>query len=141
MLPTPTTPDGSDPEKYLRRQLNIPEDVRVDLLAVQNPPDRGKPSQPLTNLVKLAIFGSPQKKLTTKEIYQELIDHFDWFKDQEDEVNSDGGYAWKVRCVFRAPFNFGGIDRFGLTAHVFGEFNKSYPLFEQSIQNRPAPRY
>lgn len=89
----PTAPDGSDAEQYLRHQLGLPRDRTVDLWALQDPPEREKPSQPLPNLVKLAIFGSPKKKLTLQEIYRALVDRFDWFKDHEADL------SWKVCCL------------------------------------------
>ncbi|KZP22620.1 winged helix DNA-binding domain-containing protein, partial [Athelia psychrophila] len=71
----------------LRHQLGLPRDRTVDLWALQDPPEREKPSQPLPNLVKLAIFGSPKKKLTLQEIYRALVDRFDWFKDHEADLS------------------------------------------------------
>lgn len=94
--PAPTVPDDFDPEKHLRNALGLPADKPVDLWALQDPSNRGKPEQPLQNLVTLAIFGSPNKMLTLKEIYAALIDRFDWFKDQEDDEGLDYGLAWKV---------------------------------------------
>jgi hypothetical protein len=40
-------------------------------------------------LIKLAIFGSPQKQLTLQEIYRALIERFEWFRDNANEN------AWK----------------------------------------------
>ncbi|KAF7984397.1 hypothetical protein HWV62_14432 [Athelia sp. TMB] len=83
----PTAPGFDDAEQYLRHQLGLPRDRPVDLWALQDPPGREKPTQPLPNLVKLAIFGSPRKKLTLQEIYRSLIERFAWFKDHEEELS------------------------------------------------------
>ena len=92
-LPSPSVqpPPPHDDELYLRLQLGLPRDRPVDLWALEDPPDRGRPNQSYPNLTKLAIFGSPKKKLTLQEIYKALIDRFEWFKDNEDEL------AWKVK--------------------------------------------
>lgn len=90
---SPPSPD--DPEHYLRHTLGLPRDRPVDLWALVDPPGRGKPNQPYPTLMKLAIFGSPQKKLTLQEIYKALIDRFEWFTDNANEA------AWKVRCNCR----------------------------------------
>jgi hypothetical protein len=91
-LPRPTlrTPPPTEAEQYLRHQLGLPHDKPVDLWALKDPPSRQKPGQPYPNLIKLAIFGSPNKKLTLQEIYKALIDRFEWFKDNSNEM------AWKV---------------------------------------------
>lgn len=80
----------SDPEEYLRRQMRLSRDKPVNLWAIGSPGDRQKPIQPYPDLVKLAIFGSPHKKLTLQEIYKALIDRFEWFRDRAKET------AWKV---------------------------------------------
>jgi hypothetical protein len=91
-------PPPTDAEMYLRRQIGLPHDKPVDLWALRDPPNRKKPGQPLPTLMKLAIFGSPKKKLTLQEIYNALIDRFEFFKDNENEL------AWKV-CSFVHIYN------------------------------------
>ncbi|KAJ7809485.1 hypothetical protein B0H14DRAFT_2379709, partial [Mycena olivaceomarginata] len=41
-------------------------------------------------LIKLAIYGSPKKRLTLQEIYQELATRFQWFRENQHDQ------AWKV---------------------------------------------
>ena len=95
-LPWPSLqpPPSTEAEQYLRHQLSLPRDKPVDLWALKDPPNRGKPSQPYPELIKLAIFGSETKKLTLQEIYKALIDRFEWFKDNSSEM------AWKVCPTF-----------------------------------------
>jgi hypothetical protein len=94
-LPAPSLHPAppTEAEQYLRHQLGLPRDQPVDLWALKDPANRQKPNQPYPSLIKLAIFGSPKKKLTLQEIYQALIDRFEWFKDNENEM------AWKVCSV------------------------------------------
>jgi len=92
-LPWPSIqpPPSAEAEQYLRHQMSLPRDKPVNLWALKDPPNRGKPGQPYPELIKLAIFGSSNKKLTLQEIYKALIDRFEWFKDNSGEM------AWKVR--------------------------------------------
>jgi hypothetical protein len=77
-------------EEFLRHQLGIPRDTPVDLWALQDPPDKQKPNQLYSDLIKLAILGSPNNSLTFQEICQALINRFEWYKDNSKET------AWKV---------------------------------------------
>ncbi|KAJ7470753.1 hypothetical protein FB451DRAFT_1037323, partial [Mycena latifolia] len=79
-------PDSGD---YLRRQLNLPPGVPVNLWSVPEPADGEKPSIPLPMLIKLAIYGSKEKRLTLQEIYGELAQRFQWFREHNHEQ------AWK----------------------------------------------
>lgn len=83
-------PSLNEAEQYLRASLNLPPDKPVNLWALHDPPNRLKPAQPYPVLVKLAIFGSPHKRLLLQEIHQALIDRFEWFQDNSGES------AWKV---------------------------------------------
>lgn len=128
-LPQPafhTTPSTSDAEKYLRHQLGLPRDKPVDLWALRDPPDRKKPVPPYPNLIKLAIFGSPNKKLTLQEIYKALIDRFDWFKDNENEL------AWKV-CSSRT-----NTCSHSLIFHIKNSIRHNLSL-NQVFVNTPRP--
>lgn len=77
-----------DTEEYLRQQLDIRPYQPVNLWALPDPPPGQKPSQPLPVLIKLAIHGSPKKKLTLREIYLALEERFVWFRETSDK-------AWK----------------------------------------------
>ncbi|KAJ6598777.1 hypothetical protein B0H10DRAFT_2085005 [Mycena sp. CBHHK59/15] len=83
---SPRFPDAGD---YLRQQLNLPPGAPVNLWSVPEPPNGEKPTIPLPMLIKLAIYGNNNKKLTLKGIYKELIDRFHWFREHQNEA------AWK----------------------------------------------
>ncbi|KAG2133192.1 uncharacterized protein EDB93DRAFT_1093419, partial [Suillus bovinus] len=74
---------------YLRETLRIPLYKEVNLWALPDPPKGEKPNQPYPILIKLAIYGSPNKQLTLQEIYTALEDRFEWFDDRRNEK------AWK----------------------------------------------
>ncbi|KAG1738411.1 uncharacterized protein EDB91DRAFT_458649 [Suillus paluster] len=78
-----------DAGPYLRETLNIPPYTDVNLWALPDPPEGEKPNQPYPVLIKLAIYGSPNKQLTLQDIYTALETRFKWFKDRRDEK------AWK----------------------------------------------
>lgn len=99
--------DVTNPEAYLRQQLNIPRQRAVDLNYVRQPPRRSKPNHPYPDLIKLAIFGSPRKALTLQGIYEALINRFDWFHDHADEL------AWKVCPPPHLFFNRGSFCKYG----------------------------
>ncbi|KAG2087711.1 uncharacterized protein F5147DRAFT_553499, partial [Suillus discolor] len=74
---------------YLRETLHIPPYKEINLRALPDPPKGEKPNQPYPILIKLAIYGSPNKQLTLQEIYTALEDRFRWFDDRRNEK------AWK----------------------------------------------
>ena len=61
----------------------------INLDVLDDPPPGEKPNYPYPTLIKLAIYGSPRKRLTLQEIYQALETRFEWFKNSTDA-------AWKV---------------------------------------------
>lgn len=77
--PLPTT---AETEEYLRRTLEIPRHVPVDLNALSEP-DKKQP--PITNMIKLAIWGSKHKKLTLRQIYDEIEKRFPSLKESKDK--------------------------------------------------------
>ncbi|KAJ7315361.1 hypothetical protein DFH08DRAFT_715714 [Mycena albidolilacea] len=79
-------PDAGD---YLRNQLNLPPGTNVSLWSLPDPEGGEKPTIPLPMLVKLAIYGSPKRRLTLQEIYAELSNRFQWFREHQHEQ------AWK----------------------------------------------
>lgn len=81
----PTYPDAGD---YLRRQLSMPSGHPVSLASLDDPLPGQKPTQSLPILVKLAIYGSPKKRLTLQEIYQAIEQRFEWYRDP-------GNKSWK----------------------------------------------
>ena len=87
-------PDEDSTGPYLRQQLELLPHQEVSLRSLPDPPPGEKPSTPLPMLIKLAIYGSPNKRLTLQEIYSELEKRFEWFRIHEKEK------AWKVRLLF-----------------------------------------
>ncbi|KAJ6608156.1 hypothetical protein B0H10DRAFT_1680054, partial [Mycena sp. CBHHK59/15] len=69
-------------------QLNLPPGAPVNLWSVPEPPNGEKPTIPLPMLIKLAIYGNNNKKLTLQGIYKELSVRFHWFREHQNE-------AWK----------------------------------------------
>jgi hypothetical protein len=93
----------ADETVHLRALLGCPPGAPVGLNALADPPPGEKPNYPLPTLIKLAIYGSPRRRLTLQEIYQALEDRFEWFRQRTDEL------SWKVRVqrLHFLPFCFG----------------------------------
>lgn len=93
----------ADETVHLRALLGCPPGAPVGLNALADPPPGEKPNYPLPTLIKLAIYGSPRRRLTLQEIYQALEDRFEWFSQRTDEL------SWKVRVqrFHFLPFGFG----------------------------------
>jgi hypothetical protein len=94
--PSPTTQSQphsqtwTSTDTYLRTQIGIPPGIRVDLQAIPSPPTPNeKPQQPLPILIKLAIHGSENGKLTLEEIYAVLEGRFEGLKGDDHD-------GWKV---------------------------------------------
>ena len=83
----------ADETVHLRALLGCPPGAPVGLSALADPPPGEKPNYPLPTLIKLAIYGSPRRRLTLQEIYQALEDRFEWFRQRTDEL------SWKVRII------------------------------------------
>lgn len=83
----PAYPDAG---RYLRHQLGLSPDKAVNLGCLPDPLPGRKPSQAYPILIKLAIYGSPEKKLTLNGIYRAIENRFEYFK-------TENSGAWKVR--------------------------------------------
>ena len=83
----------ADETVHLRALLGCPPGAPVGLDALADPLPGEKPNYPLPTLIKLAIYGSPRRRLTLQEIYQALEDRFVWFRQRTDEL------SWKVRII------------------------------------------
>lgn len=77
----------ADETVHLRALLGCPPGAPVGLNALADPPPGEKPNYPLPTLIKLAIYGSPRRRLTLQEIYQALEDRFEWFRQRTDELS------------------------------------------------------
>ena len=80
---TATLPPHSETERYLRRTLDIPPHLPVDLSVLPETTDRRQP--PITHMIKLAIWGSDDKMLTLRGIYREIENRYPSLKDLQDK--------------------------------------------------------
>lgn len=87
--------DSNAVESFLRNQIQIPPNMPVSLQSVPNPPNGERPTQKLQDLVELAIFDSPNKRLALQEIYEALGRQFTWYRNHMSEDNQ-----WKVCLIF-----------------------------------------
>ncbi|KAH6909346.1 fork head domain-containing protein [Coprinopsis sp. MPI-PUGE-AT-0042] len=81
-----------EPEDWLRQKLNIPAGVPVDLWALPNTDPSRRPPYAYPLLVRLAIQGSKEKKLTLKEIYEEIENRFEYYRN-----NTNGAWKGSIR--------------------------------------------
>jgi hypothetical protein len=111
-------PDAGD---YLRNQLNLPPGTNVSLWSLPDPEGGEKPTIPLPMLVKLAIYGSPKRRLTLQEIYAELSNRFQWFREHQHEQAWKVGPDSHVLCLFTHA------------RHCRPEFNPSQLISQQGL--------
>ena len=73
----------------------------ICLDSLEDPPPGQKPAYTYATLVKLAIYSSPQRRLTLSRIYNALEQRFSWFRECKNPN------AWKVRgndsCMRERP--------------------------------------
>ncbi|KAF9532693.1 hypothetical protein CPB83DRAFT_807158 [Crepidotus variabilis] len=84
--PTPISmalPTNQETEEYLRRTLEIPPHLPIDLRALPEPTEKKQP--PITHMIKLAIWGSKHKRLTLRQIYDEVERRYPSLKDLQDK--------------------------------------------------------
>ncbi|KAK7029916.1 fork-head domain-containing protein [Favolaschia claudopus] len=88
---------------YIRRQLCLPPNIPVDLRAIADPPDGQKPFASLPTLIKLAIHGSPHRRLTLQGICDALIVRFLWYHEhrQDDAWKNSVRHNLSLNRVFR----------------------------------------
>ncbi|KAI0058603.1 winged helix DNA-binding domain-containing protein, partial [Artomyces pyxidatus] len=127
--PDPTSPP--DATGHLRALLNAGPADEIGLKALADPPPGEKPDYPLPTLIKLAIHGSKNKRLTLQEIYTALEDRFTWFRER----TSGPGAAWKNsirhnlslrKCFLRVerPITEPGKGSYWMIDPAQGEGNK-----------------
>ncbi|VDB89784.1 unnamed protein product [Peniophora sp. CBMAI 1063] len=85
----PGDPDGEAAAAHLRALLQLEPGAPINLYSLEDPLPGHKPNFPLPTLIKLAIFGSPFRRLTLQEIYTELENRFEWFRLNTHDT------AWK----------------------------------------------
>ena len=89
----PSAPFVRETTPHLRQMLGLGPDDEISLNALVDPPAGEKPNYPYPTLIKLAIHGSPNKRLTLQEIYIALEERFEWYK-----INSQDK-SWQVSLV------------------------------------------
>lgn len=62
----------------------------VSLRDLPDPEPGEQPPHPYTLLIKLAIQGSPQRRLTLEGIYEAVEVRFEWYREHAEE------WDWKV---------------------------------------------
>lgn len=80
-----------DLERELRRRFALSDDTPINLNVIPDPPPGEKPGQSYPTLIKLAIYGSPHKRLTLQGIFEALENRFEWFRNNRHDR------AWQVR--------------------------------------------
>ncbi|KAJ7801564.1 hypothetical protein B0H14DRAFT_2895148 [Mycena olivaceomarginata] len=97
-----TKSDESEAAAYLRRQLCLPPAVSVNLWAIADPPDGQKPFASLPTLIKLAIHGSNERRLTLQGICDALVSRFTWFNahSQDDAWKNSVRHNLSLNKVF-----------------------------------------
>ncbi|ESK89461.1 brain factor 1 [Moniliophthora roreri MCA 2997] len=86
-LPPFTLPPGidtSEAEMLLRRANNLSSGTPVKLSTLPMPLTGEKPAYPYSTLIQLAIWESPEKRLTLQEIYAAILKKFPAFREQGD---------------------------------------------------------
>lgn len=84
-----------DIQSLLRAELAIEdEDVEINLWTLVDPGPAVRPDYVYTILIKLAIWGSPKKRLTLGEIYLAIEERFQWFRENTHDS------SWKVGSIF-----------------------------------------
>ncbi|KAJ3479943.1 hypothetical protein NLJ89_g12307 [Agrocybe chaxingu] len=80
-LPLPT---NEETDEYLRKTLEIPYPYPLNLSSLPDEPfDKKAPA--ITTLIKLAICGSKNKRLTLRQIYDEIEKRYPSWKDSKDK--------------------------------------------------------
>ncbi|KAF6756830.1 fork head domain-containing protein [Ephemerocybe angulata] len=134
----------SAPGDFLRQKLGLKPGEPVNLWSLPDPePDKRPPhSYPL--LVRLAIYGSPNQRMTLKQIYEAIEERFEFYRKQPK-----GAWRGSIRHnlslnqVFKnvhhdrpltEPGNYGEID------HSVGEEYKCERKDDQSWNRNPVRR-
>ena len=80
-------------EEYLRRTLAIPPHMQLNLSSLPDEP-HGTKNPKISDLIKLAIWGSPGHKLTLRQIYTAIEERYPSYKAATDK-------PWQVRRALR----------------------------------------
>lgn len=85
-------PEGKKPFD-IHQYFGLSPETPICLDSLKEPDPGQKPPYTYATLVKLAIWSSPQRKLTLSGIYEALERRFPWFRTCENPN------AWKVKPI------------------------------------------
>ncbi|KAF8963164.1 hypothetical protein BDZ97DRAFT_1661977, partial [Flammula alnicola] len=121
------TPSHDDTERYLRNTLGIHEPIPLSLYSLPNEPFGSKPPK-ISDLIKLAIWGSPHRRLTLRQIYEAIETRYPSFKDQADKPwQRSIRHNLSLKAMFvlvDRPVNHPGKGHYWLLDVSQGEGNK-----------------
>ena len=103
--PSSTEPSSEETEEYLRRTLAIPPHMPLNLSSLPDEP-LGTKSPKISDLIKLAIWASPDHKLTLRQIYNAIEERYPSYRKASDK-------PWQVHhalyVVEHLPYNVSAI--------------------------------
>ncbi|KAF8071543.1 hypothetical protein FPV67DRAFT_880158 [Lyophyllum atratum] len=93
-------------EDYLRQEIPaLPRNGPVNLWALPEPSPGARPPLTYKLLASLAIFGSPYKRLSLQEIYENIEQRFAWYRNQSEEEKKKWQGSLRhnlsLECIFR----------------------------------------
>ncbi|KAI3605709.1 hypothetical protein WG66_011980 [Moniliophthora roreri] len=98
--------DVAEAGNYLRRAHNLPARLPVHLNSLPDPPPGVRPPQTLPCLMQLAIWGSPNKRLSRAEICEAIATRFEYYRDE-----STGAWRNTIRHTLSLKSAFKLCDR------------------------------
>ena len=103
--PSSAEPSSEETEDYLRRILAIPLHMTLNLSLLPDEPFVTK-NPKISDLIKLAIWGSPDHKLTLRQIYNAIKERYPSYRKASDK-------PWQVHhalyVVEHLPYNVSAI--------------------------------
>ncbi|EKM58342.1 uncharacterized protein PHACADRAFT_71603, partial [Phanerochaete carnosa HHB-10118-sp] len=111
-----------------RELLGLGEDAEISLDTLEDPEDEERPSWSYPTLIKLAIYGSPNKRLTLQEIYAAIENRFKWYRATTDKAwQGSIRHNLSLNKCFRLvprPISEPGKGHFWVVDYSQGEGNK-----------------
>ncbi|KAF8877832.1 hypothetical protein CPB84DRAFT_1688567, partial [Gymnopilus junonius] len=126
-VPPVQFPPHEDTEAYLRQNLNILPPRPVNLSALPDEPFSGKAPK-ITDLIKLAIWGSKHKQLTLNQIYAEIENRYPSWKMAKDKPwQRSIRHNLSLKAIFvhqERPVSHPGKGHYWMLDYRQGEGNK-----------------
>jgi hypothetical protein len=82
---------SANPPPFVSTPIPCPD---IGLHALVEPEGDERPGYNYTTLIKCAILGSPAKRLTIDEMYEQLMGKFEYYRKNDGKTDK----GWKVRC-------------------------------------------